>query len=259
MHTTVHYRREGGIGWIELAPSPADKPVALDQDSLRALGEAVDTAASDAAAARAVILRSNTERSFVVGANLRALQTLTAETIGAWVALGHAVFDRLADLPMPTIAAVRGPALGGGLELALACDLIVADRSARFAAPEATLGFVPGWGGSHRLPARVGAARAKQMLFTGAAIDAGEAYRIGLVDLLADEDAVGEAAGLARRIEALAADAVARCKALVRDDRPGDREGARRREQERSVECMRDPETQRRLEAFFASRRPRQQ
>jgi len=102
-----------------------------------------------------------------------------------WIAVGHRVFDRLARLPMPTVAAIPGVAFGGGLELALACDLRVASSEARFALPETRIGIVPGWGGPARLATLVGAGRAKRMALTGEPIAATEAQAWGLVDEIA--------------------------------------------------------------------------
>jgi enoyl-CoA hydratase len=101
---------------------------------------------------------------------------------------GRRVFDELAGFPKPTIAMINGAALGGGCELALACDVRVAARSARLGQPEVRLGLIPGGGGTQRLPRLVGAGRALRLILTGDLIDAEEAYRIGLIDILADDD-----------------------------------------------------------------------
>jgi enoyl-CoA hydratase len=98
------------------------------------------------------------------------------------------VFDEVAAYPKPTIAMINGFALGGGCELALACDIRVAARSARFGQPEVRLGLIPGGGGTQRLPRLIGTGRALRLILTGDLVDAEEAYRIGLVDVLADED-----------------------------------------------------------------------
>jgi enoyl-CoA hydratase len=138
---------------------------------------------------RAVVVQSDFAKYFIVGANINALHTLNAETIVPWVQRGHAAFNRLARLPLPVIAKVEGFALGGGLELAMACDFIIATESAKFGQPEANLGVVAGWGGSYRLPRRVGVAKAKALFFTGRIVDAQTALDIGLVDFVGDVDA----------------------------------------------------------------------
>jgi enoyl-CoA hydratase len=116
---------------------------------------------------------------------------------------GQQVFRRFELLPLPVIAAVNGHALGGGLELAMACDLRIAARSARFGQPEILLGNVPGWGGTQRLPRLVGVGRATELIFTGDQLSAEEAYRIGLVQrVVADDQVVSEALALAKRLAA---------------------------------------------------------
>jgi enoyl-CoA hydratase/carnithine racemase len=115
-----------------------------------------------------------------------------------WVRRGHRIFDRVERARQPVLCAIHGFAYGGGLELALACDLRVAADSARFALPEVKLGTVPGWGGTDRLPRLIGSARAKQMIFTGEPIGADVAERWGLVN------EVVPAASLAERVWTLA-------------------------------------------------------
>lgn len=125
-------------------------------------------------------------------------------------------FAAVADLPMPTIAAVDGFALGGGAELALACDLRVCGRDAQFAFPETRLGIIPGAGGTQRLPRLLGRSRAKELIFTGRRVDAHEALRIGLVDHFADEPSCVEAAlALARDVAAAGPIALRQAKAAM--------------------------------------------
>jgi enoyl-CoA hydratase/carnithine racemase len=133
-----------------------------------------------------------------------------------WIRDGHRVFDRLARLRQPTIAAIGGIAYGGGLELALACDLRIAAAGARFAFPEVTIGAVPGWAGSQRLPRVVGAGRAKQMILAGEPIDAATAGAWGLVNEVVPADRLAtRSLELARRIAENAPTAVQAAKQLV--------------------------------------------
>ena len=153
-------------------------------------------------ATRAVLLRSASPRAFCAGADVLEWSALGAEGMWrTWIAQGHRVFARLAALPVPTVAAVGGMAFGGGLELALCCDLRIASPAARFALPEVKIGIVPGWGGTARLAALVGTARTKQMALTGTPVDAATAASWGLVNEIAD-DADARASALAAEIAA---------------------------------------------------------
>jgi enoyl-CoA hydratase len=129
---------------------------------------------------------------------------------------GRRIFDEIAAYPKPTIAMVNGFAVGGGCELAMACDFRIAARGAQFGQPEIRLGLIPGGGGTQRLPRLVGAGRALRMILTGDIIDAEEAWRTGLVDELADDDMLRERTmQLARTIAAQSPLAVRLAKAAV--------------------------------------------
>ena len=144
--------------------------------------------------ARVVIVTGTGDRAFSVGADIKEWEGVIADDPiamwRAWDRPGHRVFDRLARLHLPTIAAINGYAFGGGLELALATDLRIASDRAEFALPETKIGTQPGWTGSQRLPALVGVARAKQMIFTGARIQAEVAERWNLVNEVVPHDQV---------------------------------------------------------------------
>lgn len=134
----------------------------------------------------------------------------------AWDRPGHRVFDRLARLHLPTIAAVNGYAFGGGLELALATDLRIASDRAEFALPETKIGTQPGWTGSQRLPALIGAARAKQMIFTGARIKADVAEKWNLVnEVVSHEQVLNRAREIANQIVTNAPLAVQFAKTII--------------------------------------------
>lgn len=156
---------------------------AIDVATMRELADVFavcETAAKATPALRAVVLTGAGDRAFVAGADIGALSGMSSEEAHAFSELGHRVGARIESLPIPVIAAVNGYALGGGCELALACDFIYAAETARFGLPEARLGAIPGFGGTQRLMRRVGIARARELLFTGETIDAVEAVRIGL-------------------------------------------------------------------------------
>lgn len=129
-----------------------------------------------------LVLTGAGNKAFVAGADIKEMLELTVEQGRAFAELGHKVCSSLEEIKQPVIAAVNGFALGGGTELALACDLIYASEGARFGQPEVNLGVMPGFGGTQRLPRRVGLARGRELIYTGEMIDAQEAHRIGLVN-----------------------------------------------------------------------------
>jgi enoyl-CoA hydratase len=165
---------------------------ALDRATLLALREAVDAVAADADV-RALVLTGE-GRAFAAGADIAEMRKLSPLEGQAFSRLGHASFSALENLRIPTIAAVNGFALGGGCELALACDWIYASEKARFGQPEVALGLIPGFGGTSRLVRRVGIAWAKEMVLGGDNIDAETAARIGLANLVFEPDALLDAA-----------------------------------------------------------------
>lgn len=143
---------------------------------------------------RTVIITGEGARAFCAGSDVKEFARLRGRVGEGKLLLENAVYRRLAKLPMPTIAAIQADALGGGLELALCCDLRVADPAARLGLPEVTLGVMPGSGGTQRLPRIVGQAKAKEMILLGELIDASEAERIGLITKVSSAGAAVETA-----------------------------------------------------------------
>ena len=163
------------------------------QDALNALDVATLTELRDRLAelgedvgVRVVILTGAGEKAFVAGADIKYMSGLGVDEAKAWGALGHEAGRLLETMPKPTIAAVNGFALGGGCELALACDIRYASGSAKLGQPEVNLGIIPGWGGTQRLARVCGLGVAKELIFTGRVVDAEEALRIGLVNAVHD-------------------------------------------------------------------------
>ncbi|MBI5601442.1 MAG: enoyl-CoA hydratase/isomerase family protein [Gemmatimonadetes bacterium] len=164
-------------------------------------------------------------RSFVAGADIAEIAANDAAGLERLSAQGQAIFNRIERLPKPVIAAVNGFALGGGCELALACHIRVASEHAKFGLPEVKLGLIPGYGGTQRLPRLVGKGRALQLILTGEQIDAAEAYRIGLVDVVATTATLHDVArSIALQVSKNGPVAVARAIEAVNDgfDRPAD-------------------------------------
>ena len=154
---------------------------ALDVATLTELRDRLRELAEDETAG-AVVLTGAGEKAFVAGADIKYMSGLDVEQAKAWGALGHEAGRLLETMPRPTIAAVNGFALGGGCELALACDIRYASATAKLGQPEVNLGIIPGWGGTQRLARVCGLGIAKELIFTGRLVDADEALRIGLVN-----------------------------------------------------------------------------
>jgi len=169
-----------------------DRPRALnaiDVATMQALLAAFE-ACAQASHLRAVIVTGAGERAFVAGADVAALAGMTPVEAHGFSRLGHRVGAAIEALPVPVLAAVNGFALGGGCELALACDFIYASTTARFGLTETRLGVIPGFGGTVRLAKRIGVARAKELLFTAETIDAAEAARLGIVNRVCEPAAL---------------------------------------------------------------------
>ncbi|MFW6722802.1 enoyl-CoA hydratase/isomerase family protein [Streptomyces sp. MAR4 CNY-716] len=180
-----------------------DRPEAMNAVSTelaRALTETTARLAADASI-RAVVLTSSHERAFCVGADLKERNGFTDADMLRHRPTARAAYTGVLELPVPAIAAVHGFALGGGYELALSCDFIVADETAVVGLPEVSVGVVPGGGGTQLLPRRVGSARAAELIFTARRVEAAEAHALGLVDRLVPAGEARTAAlELARRI-----------------------------------------------------------
>lgn len=178
-----------------------DRPAklnALTPEMLDALDDALARVGSSST--KVVLLRGAGEKAFCVGADITRFSQLSpADMWGWWGPRGHEVFDRLACLRQPTVAVVQGLALGGGLELALACDFRVVAQEARLGFPEVGLGTIPGWGGTERLTELVGRARAKEIVLARRSLDGRAAMKLGMATRLAPmanlESAVAEFVG----------------------------------------------------------------
>jgi enoyl-CoA hydratase len=205
--------RDGTI--VTLTLNRPDKLNAIDGAMLDALGEAVGEIEHDREV-RAVVL-TGAGRAFSAGADIKEWTALTPLEFGrSWGLRGHALFDRLAALPPPVIAAINGIAFGGGLELALCADIRIASAEARLGLPEVTIAALPGWGGTQRLPRLIGPGRAKHMTLTGQPIEAARAEAWGLVsETVAGDALLGRARELAAQIAANAPVAVQATKRLI--------------------------------------------
>lgn len=181
----VHLKIQGGIAEIRL-DNPA-KMNALDVGMIRRLAEHCATIEADASV-RAVVLSSEGDRAFCTGADIKAWGEIPPlEFARGWVREGHRVFDRLARLSLPTVAALQGPAFGGGLELASCCDIRVMAPGAKIALPEASVGIVPGWSGTQRLLRLLPEPVVKEMALFGRRLDAARCMALGFAAEIADD------------------------------------------------------------------------
>ena len=212
--------REDGVAVVTV-----DRPDALNALDLPTLTELRGRLLElrDDKAVRVVVLTGAGERAFIAGADIRYMSGLDVDGAEAWGDLGHDCGRILEKMPKPTIAAVNGFALGGGCELALACDLRYAARTAKFGQPEVNLGVIPGWGGTQRLARVCGVGVAKDLILTGRIVDAEEALRVGLVSAVYEPDQLMERVGeVARGLAAKSPLALAAAKAAVNDALQGD-------------------------------------
>ena len=212
MYKTLHIEKTDNIVILTI-----DRPEALNALNtavITELEQAVTELERDVSLGAVIITGAG--RSFVAGADIGEQRPLDLEGGRRWGQRGSALLRRIEKLPVPTIAAVNGFALGGGCELAMACDIILASEKAKFGQPEVGLGITPGFSGTQRLSRRVGAARAKELIFSGRMIKAEEACAIGLVsEVFAPEALMEGALAMARSFTKNAPIAVRYAKACI--------------------------------------------
>lgn len=191
----LHERRGDAVLVTLNAP---ERRNAIDQQMVDGLHAVLDIFWRDESVAALVVTGAG-DKAFAAGADIAQLRERTSRD--ALLAINSGVFDRIESFPAPVIAAIRGWALGGGCELAIACDLRVLGVSAKMGQPEVKLGIIPAAGGTYRLPRLVGLGRARELIYTGRTIDAEEALRIGLANaVVPDAEVVGKALALADEI-----------------------------------------------------------
>jgi enoyl-CoA hydratase len=194
-YSTLLFEQKGGVGIVKV-----NRPEALNALNATVLEELADVfGAIDADDSIGIAILTGEGRSFVAGADIAAMKEMTALEGRAFMIKGQAVMQKIESLSKPVIAAVNGFALGGGCELAMACDFRFASEKAKFGQPEVNLGIIPGFGGTQRLPRLVGKGMAKMLIFSAEMIGAAEAKAIGLVekvfppdDLLAETEKYAE-------------------------------------------------------------------
>ena len=245
--------RGRGVAVLTLDNPPLNLTTLVTVDKL--LAACRNIAADDRV--RAVVIVGAGSKAFCAGSDIGEFAQVREDVVPRKLARENEAFAALEQLPMPVIAALNGVTLGGGAEIALACDLRIMDETARMGFPEVKLGIFPGSGGIFRLPRVVGPARAYELLYTGEPIDAHQAYRIGLVNRLAPvREALPHALALAETLAARPALALALIRAGVRDSlNQTTRQGIDRTLAD-SHKVFTGPDIEEGVDAFFAKRSP---
>ena len=239
-----------------MAVNRPDALNALDLPTLTELRDRFRNLAEDEAA-RVVVLTGAGEKAFVAGADIKYMSGLGVEEAKAWGALGHEAARLLETMPKPTIAAINGFALGGGCELALACDLRYASTAARIGQPEINLGIIPGWGGTQRLARATTIGYAKELILTGRLVGAEEARERGLVNAVFEPgELLEKTLGVARELAAKAPLALAVAKEAINRALGGEHAANLEREGDRFGELFSSEDAKEGLTAFIEKREP---
>jgi enoyl-CoA hydratase/carnithine racemase len=251
----VSWSKDGAAFVVTLSNPPANQ---LGAALIGGVDAALDSFAGSPA--RVLVISSGVDGYFAAGADIKLMAAADPAAFSAYGASLRRLLDRIAGLDRPSIAAIDGRALGGGLELALACSLRVGSERALLGLPEPKLGLIPGAGGTQRLPRLVGRGRALDIMLTGRDVDAREACAIGLIDRLADGDGDGALAAaltLAGQLAALSRPALAAILGCVDDAGELPVRDGMAREAQRVESLFDSPDGQEGLAAFLARRPPR--
>ena len=244
---------EGNVGVLTVNRPAALN--ALNDQVIRELNEALDTIDLDTV--RCLVVTGEGQKAFVAGADIGQMSGLTKADGEAFGKLGNDVFRKLETLPIPTIAAVCGFALGGGCELAMSCDIRLCSDTAVFGQPEVGLGITPGFGGTQRMARLIGMGRAKELLYTARKVKAPEALAIGLVQgVYPVEQLMEEALKMAARIAGNAPIAVRATKKAVNDGLQVDMDRAIEIEEQLFGSCFETEDQKNAMSAFLEKRKP---
>ena len=251
-YETIKIKKEQTTTWITL--DRPNKLNAINATMLEELSEALDTIEKDTNV-RCVIITGEGEKAFSAGADITELQKLTPETAAEFSMKGQHVFTKVETLSKPVVAAINGYALGGGLELALACDFRLASDHAELGCPEMKLGIIPGWGGTQRLAWTVGVAEAKRLIMLGDRVKAEEALKMGLVDKVVPQNKLKtEAEALAQRLCECPPAALKYAKHAINSVTKSFLESGLKKETEFFALLFSTKETKERIESFISQR-----
>lgn len=253
-YTNIMVASEQGITTITFNRPKALN--ALNSALLDEFSDALDTVAADEDT-RVLVLTGAGEKAFVAGADISELARLDTLKAKRFTQRGLAIIGKLAQLPIPVIAAVNGFALGGGLEIAMACDFVYASEKSSFGQPEIKLGVIPGYGGTQRLPRIIGIGPAKELLLTGKMISAEEAHRLGIVNKVVAPDQLMDAVmATAQEMAGMGRVAVRAVKEAVNNGLNADLATALRIETDAFAICMASPDAKEGTAAFLEKRKP---
>ena len=243
----VKYEQDGFVGVITINRPEALN--ALNTEVIQDLDAVLDSI--DLGTTRVLVVTGAGETSFVAGADIAAMSTMTVQEAREFSKAGNDVFRKLETLPIPSIAAVNGFALGGGNELAMSCDIRYCSENAIFGQPEVGLGITPGFGGTQRLARLIGTGKAKEMVYAAVNIKADEAYRIGLVNGVCAKEELK----LAKKIASNAPIAVRNSKESLTDGYLSDLDHAISIEEKYFSECFETEDQKEGMKAFLEKRK----
>lgn len=253
-YNNILFTVEGGIATITF-----NRPKAMNAMNPETMAELFDaaTACKNDGNVKVLILTGAGEKAFVAGADISQMQSMKPAEALHFMELGNETLRLIETMAKPSIAAVNGYALGGGAEISMACDVRFASENAVFGQPEVTIGMIPGWGGTQRLPRLIGMGRAKELILSGASIDAKRAYEIGLVNRVCSVDQLqAEVKKFAGKLMNLPGFALKMIKHSVNFGYDLSLDNAIRLETECCAQCFSTDDQKEGMKAFLEKRKP---
>ena len=252
-YQTIKWEQKGAVGYLIVS-----RPKALNALNLKVFEELNDCLTRlDKKSLRVLIIQGAGDKAFVAGADIKEMSRFTAKQAEEFSKTGQKVFSLLEDLPFPVIALVQGFALGGGLELALACDILLLEESSKIGLPEVTLGLFPSFGGTQRLTRAVGFYKAKEMIFSGNFYTAQSAYKMGLAHaVLPKKELIKKAEEYSAVFQKRGPLAISTAKKLIQNDKGLNLLSAFQLEAEEFGRLFEKEDSQEGMKAFIEKRSP---
>lgn len=253
-YNNILFTVEEGVATITF-----NRPKAMNAMNPETMAELLDaaTACKKDETIKVIILTGTGEKAFVAGADISQMQNMKPAEALSFMELGNETLRLIETMSKPSIAAVNGYALGGGAEISMACDVRFASENAVFGQPEITIGMIPGWGGTQRLPRLIGMGRAKELILAGASIDAKRAYEIGLVNRVCPAgQLLAEAKKFAGKLMSLPGFALKMIKHSVNFGYDLSLDNAIRLEVECCAQCFSTDDQKEGMKAFLEKRKP---